>query len=222
MSNHSLLVIVYFTLAICIIPMSLSAEETKPGKAAAATKAFDRGQKFKRRGNFELAREQFEIARQIAPNSSSIAKQAEQELIYYLPLHVIQSKVHTGDLDEAEQQLKELRAVNQSEPHRFEELSTMLRNLRVIRDTSPAQRLSISQTKVIQGVRRVLEDYRRERGRYPPGYRELNIALPPNKPPLEQFLVARYHVGVSGYVLVLRSKHDPAHTLTLQNTGLLR
>ena len=222
MSNHSLLVMGYFALMVCVLPMSLSAEEAEPGAISAATKAFERGQIFKRRGNYELAREQFEIARQVAPDSSSITKQAEQELSYYLPLHVIQSRVHSGDLDEAERLLKKLSAVNQAEPLRLEELSTMLRNLRVMRNASSAQRLSVDQAKVIQDVRRVLEDYRRERGRYPPGYRELNFALPPNQPPLEQFLVARYLTGVSGYVLVLRSKHDPNHLLTLQNTGLLR
>ena len=222
MINYSLVVMGYFALMVCVLPMNVSAEEAVPGAISAATKAFERGQIFKRRSNYELAREQFEIARQIAPDSSSIAKQAELELSYYLPLHLIQTKVHNGDLDEAEQLLKKLSAVNQAEPQRFEELSTMLRNLRVMRNASSAQRLSVDQDQVIQGVRRVLEDYRRERGRYPPGYRELNIALPPNQPPLEQFLVASYLVGDTGYVLVLRSKHDPKHMLTLQNTGLLR
>jgi hypothetical protein len=75
---------------------------------------------------------------------------------------------------------------------------------------------------VVQQVRGILEGYRRARGRYPVGYRELNDILPPNRPPLQHFLVGHYRGTGTGYLLVLRNRYDTNQVLTLQDTGMLR
>ncbi len=200
----------------------LSADQEASGKTGVAMKALERGRMFKQRGQFKQAWEQFEIARQIAPEGSPYRQQAEQELNYDLPLKEIQYRVNAGDLARAEQLLNDLLVINQSTPARLTELNTMLQNLKVMRSAGPGRSLSIDHNAVVQQVRRILEDYRRARGRYPTGYRELNATLPPNRPPLQYFLVGHYHGTGAGYVLVLRNRHDPNQVLTIQNTGMLR
>jgi tetratricopeptide (TPR) repeat protein len=111
----------------------LSADQKVSGKTEAAMKALERGRTFKQRGQFKQAWEQFEIARQIAPESSRYRQQAEQELNYYLPLKEVQYLVNVGDLDGAERLLNELWVINQATPTRLTELNTMLQNLKVMR-----------------------------------------------------------------------------------------
>ncbi len=191
-------------------------------KSQVAQKAFARGQEFKRRGYYKQAWEQFEIARQIAPEDSPTRGRAEQELNYHLPLKQIQDRVNTGDFDRAEQLLNELLLTNQSAPDRISNIKTMLQNLKLMRSTSAGRSLAVDHNVVVRQVRGLLEDFRRARGRYPIGYRELNNVLPPNRPPLQQFLVRHYEGTGAGYVLSLRNKFDPDQVLTIQKTGILR
>jgi hypothetical protein len=200
----------------------LSADQETSGKTEVAKKSLERGRMFKQRGQFRQAWEQFEIARQIAPQSSPYRQQAEQELNYHLPLMEIQHRVNVGDLDGAEQLLNELLVINQSTPSRLTELNTMLQNLKVMRSAGSGRSISIDHNAVVEQVRRILEEYRRARGRYPVGYRELNDTLPPNRPPLQHFLVGRYEGTGGGYLLVLRNRYNTSHVLTIQNTGMLR
>ncbi len=205
-----------------VVMDGLSADQQASGKTGVAMKALERGRIFKQRGQFKQAWEQFEIARQIAPESSPYRQQAEQELSYHLPLKEIQHRANVGDLDGAEQLLNDLLVINQSTPSRVTELNTLLQNLKVLRNAGSARSISIDHNTVVQQVRRILEDYRRARGRYPVGYRELHDTLPPNRPPLQHFLVGQYQGTGAGYLLVLRNRHDPSQVLTIQNTGMLR
>lgn len=200
----------------------LSADQEAPGSSEVAVKALERGRLFKQRGQFKRAWEQFEIARQMAPEGSPHRQQAEQELNYHLPLKEIQHRVNVGDLDGAQQLLNDLLVINQSAPARRAELTTMLQNLKVMRSGGGGRWMSVDHNAVVQQVRRILEDYRRTRGRYPVGYRELNDTLPPNRPPLQYFLVGRYEGTGAGYLLVLRNRYDPNQVVTIQNTGMLR
>ncbi len=199
-----------------------SAGQEAGGKTEVAVKALERGRTLKQRGQFKQAWEQFEIARQIAPESSPYRQQAEQELNYHLPLREIQYLVNAGNLDGAEQLLNDLLVINQATPGRVRELNTMLQNLGVMRGAGSGRPISIDHNAVVQQVRRVLEDHRRAHGRYPSGSRELKAALPPNRPPLQHFLVRHYRDTGAGYVLVLRNRHDTNQVLTIQNTGMLR
>ncbi len=199
-----------------------AAEEEKPAAWDAAVKAIERGRSFKRRGYFDEAREQFEIARQLAPAGSEVQAQATLELHYQLPLVEIQHRVNAGDLDGAERILQAMVTLNQEQPERLQQIETMLRNLGLMRGATSVVPIAVDHKTVIEQVRRRLEVFRREQGRYPAGYRELNAALPANRPPLEHFVVNHYADQGNGYVLVLRNRYDPEQTLTLQNTGLLR
>ncbi len=200
----------------------LSADQEASGTTQVAIKALERGRMFKQRGQFKQAWEQFEIARQLAPHSSPYRQQAEQELNYDLPLMQIQYRVNAGDLEGAEQLLNDLLVLNQSEPGRLTEINTMLQNLKLMRSAASGRSVSIDHSAVVQQVRRILEDYRRTRGRYPVGYGELNDTLPPNRPPLQHFLVGHFRGTGDGYLLVLRNKYDTNQVLTIQNTGMLR
>ena len=222
---RSCFVLATFCVVITVSSVAMegsSANQKASGKIEVAMKALERGRMFKQRGQFKQAWEQFEIARQIAPENSPYKQQAEQELNYHLPLAEIQYRVNVGDLDGAEQLLNDLLAINQSTPSRFTELNTMLQNLKVMRSAGSARAMSIDHTAVVQQVRRILEDYRRARGRYPLGYRELNDTLPPNRPPLQHFLVGHYQGTGTGYLLELRNKYNTNQVLTIQNTGMLR
>ncbi len=199
-----------------------AAEPEKPAALAVAVKALERGRLLKQRGYFDEAREQFEIALQLAPESSEANSQAKLELHYRLPLVEIQHRVSAGDLDGAEEILNGMAAMNRDQPERLQKINTMMRNLELMRGAAIVRPTSVDHSTVIRQVRRVLEVFRRKQGRYPVGYRELNQALPANQPPLEHFVVNHYTGQGSGYVLVLQNRYDPKQVLTLQNTGLLR
>lgn len=223
MRSRSVLLVLSIVIAVSSLATErLSADQESSGKTRVAMKALERGRIFKQRGQYKQAWEQFEIARQVAPEDSPYKQQAEQELNYHLPLREIQQRVDVGDLDGAEQLLKDLLLINQSKPDRFTELNTMLQNLRLMRSAGPGRSTTIDHNVVVQQVRDILEDYRREHGRYPVGYRELNDTLPPNRPPLQHFLVGHYQGTGSGYLLMLRNRYDTKQVLTIQNTGMLR
>ncbi len=183
----------------------------------------ERGRELSSGGKFETARIQFEIARQMSPTDSTLYKQASDELDFHLPMREIERRLHVGDLAAAEQLLAELLTRYAGDVERRGQIEAMRQALTALRNALPLPgSVTVDGDAVLVGVRRILEDYRRRNRRYPIGYRELNTVLPPNRPPLEVFLVAHYEADGSGYLLVLRNRYEQKHTLTLRNTGLIK
>ena len=75
---------------------------------------------------------------------------------------------------------------------------------------------------MMRQVKKALSDFFKVNNGYPTNSKALKEVLPLDQPPLSAFNVRRYSSNGYGYLLILRSKEDPGHVLTLQQTGLMQ
>ena len=184
--------------------------------------ALEAAKGYKGQGDLLNAKNMFQIVIDSSPENTNIHHEAELELTYYLPLMMVQRLLWDGKEEAAEKELLTLQQKFENQPVRRQEIGRILSGLR----TSNHARNAPEETQIDEGllmrqVKKRLDGYYRQNKRYPTTRDSLASVLPPDKSPLLSFEIGRYSSDGSGYLLVLRSKQDPKHTLTLQHTGLM-
>ncbi len=188
-----------------------------------ATDALNRGRVSKGQGDLEGATEHFQQALTLAPPDSEVARQARDEVEYYVPLMAVQQAYFAGDFNAAESILQELIERYRADPDRHGQLSQILATLQQARTATGGGRAgnAAGRQVISKAVVAALEEFRRKTGHYPSGYRELNEILPADQTPLTDYDIVQYIASGEGYHLVLRSKGEPQDTINLYSTGLL-
>ena len=205
---------------LSVVPLhSLHAQNTNMKRAHAALEA---AKAYKGQGDLVNAQNMFRIVIESSPKNTNIHREAEVELNYYLPLMRVQRLLWDGKTEAAEEELLALQQQFEHQPVRRQEIGRILNGLR----TSDHARKNPKENKIderllIRNVKKRLDSYYRQNKRYPTTRTSLEKVFPPNESPLLSFDIGRYTSDGSGYLLILRNKQDPNHTLTLQNTGLM-
>ena len=208
------------TALLLLLPVqSLHAQNTNMKRAHAALEA---AKAYKGQGDLLNAKNMFQVVVDSSPENTNIHREAEVELTYYLPLMLIQRLLWDGKVEAAEKELLTLQQQFEDQPVRRQEIGRILSGLRASNTTQNApEKSQIDEGLLIREVKKRLDGYYRQNKRYPTTRDSLAKVLRPDESPLLSFEIGRYSSDGSGYLLVLRSKQDPSHTLMLHNTGLM-
>ncbi|MDJ0956378.1 MAG: hypothetical protein QNI91_05965 [Arenicellales bacterium] len=184
--------------------------------------ALEAAKAYKGQGDLLNAKNMFQIVVDSSPEGTNIHHEAEIELTYYLPLMMIQRLLWDGKVEAAEKELLTLQQKFEDQPVRRQEIGRILSGLRTSDRTQNApEETQIDEGLLMREVKKRLDGYYRQNKRYPTTRDSLAKVLPPNESPLHSFEIGRYSSDGSGYLLVLRSKQDPNHTLMLHHTGVM-
>ena len=205
---------------LLLIPVHGShAQNTNMKRAHAALEA---AKAYKGQGDLMNAKNMFQIVVDSSPKDTTVHHEAEVELTYYLPLMLIQRLLWDGKVEAAEKELLTLQQKFEDQPVRRQEIGRILAGLRTSNYTQNApEATQVDEGLLMREVKKRLDGYYRQNKRYPTTRDSLVKVLPPDKSPLLSFEIGRYSSDGSGYLLVLRSKQDPNHTLMLHHTGLM-
>ena len=209
------------TTALLLLPpvQYLHAQNTNMKRAHAALEA---AKAYKGQGDLLNAKNMFQVVMDSSPENTNIHREAEVELTYYLPLMMIQRLLWDGKVEAAEKELLTLQQKFEHQPVRRQEIGRILSGLRTSNTTQNVpEKPQVDEGLMMREVKKRLDGYYRQNKRYPTTRDSLAKVLPPDESPLLTFEIGRYSSDGSGYLLVLRSKQDPSHTLTLHNTGLM-
>ena len=97
-----------------------AAQETNMKRAYAASQS---AKAYKQKGDLGNAESMFRIVLENAPESSSIHREAEDELAYFLPLMRVQRLLWEGDTEAAEEELLRLQLQVDNQPLRRQEIN---------------------------------------------------------------------------------------------------
>ena len=184
--------------------------------------ALEAAKAYKGQGDLLNAKNMFQVVVDSSPENTNIHREAEVELTYYLPLMMIQRLLWDGKVEAAEKELLTLQQQFENQPVRRQEIGRILSGLRTSNYKHDApEKTQIDEGLLVREMKKRMDGYYRQNKRYPTTRDSLAKVLPPDESPLLSFEIERYSSDGSGYLLVLRSKQDPNHTLTLHNTGLM-
>lgn len=212
---------VSITIALLLaVPVhSLHAQNTNMKRAHEALEA---AKAYKGQGDLVNAQNMFQVVLNSSPENANIHREAEVELNYYLPLMRIQRLLWDGKTEAAEKELLTLQQQFEDQPVRRQEIGRILNGLRTSDYAlNNPEETKIDERLLVRKVKKRLDAFYQQNKRYPTTRTALVKVLPPDEPPLVSFDIGRYTSDGSGYLLVLRNKRDPNHTLTLHNTGLM-
>lgn len=184
--------------------------------------AFQLGKSYKAQGDLIRAERMFAIAKESAAPDSNIRYEVDEELSYYLPLMRIQRLVWDGRNEAAEQALLKLQQEFEGHPVRRQQIGEIVNGLRASAQAAQEETPDrISEQLLMRQVKALLHGFYVDHQRYPSSEADLTSVLPPNEPPLTGFDIKRYSSNASGYLLILQSKQNAEHLLTIQHTGLM-
>lgn len=204
---------------LMLVQTGARAQETNMKRAHDAAQS---AMAFKRQGDLDNAEKLFRMARDNAPQSSSIHREAEDELVYFIPLMRVQRLLWEGEAEAAEEALLQLQLEVDDQPGRRQEVNRILQALRTSSAPSAVEETQVDEHLVARRLKQVLNGYYAENQRYPTSRAQLSELLDFSRPPLAAFDIERYASDGYGYLLILQSKHDANQTLTLHNTGLMQ
>lgn len=184
--------------------------------------AFEAGQAYKNQGDLVRAKKMYQLVLSNAPVDTNIYREAENELGYYLPLMKIQRLLWDGKTAAAEQQLLILQQKFDGQPLRRQEIGQILSGLKLNSVGDEEEDKKIDERLLMRQVKKALSDFYQANNNYPTNGKALTEVLAMNRSPLSAFDIRRYSSDGNGYLLVLRSKKEPNHTLTLEDTGLMQ
>ncbi len=208
--------------AFAASPLPPAAPESTGGSdLKAAHRALQRGRDQLQAGAFDAARASFAEAAALAPANSSLKHEAAEHAEFRLPIARAQRWLLNGQPALAERVLREALDANRADPDRVSQLNQALANLKALNDTE-AQPLGIDNHAVVAVTRRAFEEFRAGAGHYPRTTTEVQRALAAHTATLGQFELAEFSGDGSAYLLVLKNRRDATHTITIQETGLLR
>lgn len=187
-----------------------------------AYEAFDAGKAYKSQGDLARAQKMYEQVLSNAPADTNVYRRAQTEINFHLPLIQIQRLLWAGKTAAAEGKLLELQQKFDGQPLRRQEIGRILSGLKSNNDDASSAEGEIDEHLLIWRVKKALNDFYQVHKSYPLNGRALADVLSLNQPPLSAFTIWRYSSNGGGYLLVLRSKKDSHHTLTIQNTGLMQ
>ena len=187
-----------------------------------AYEAFEAGRAYKNQGDLVRAGKMYEMALSNAAADTNVYREAEAELNYYLPLLKIQRLVWDGKTTLAEKELLSLQQKFDGQPLKRQEIGRILSGLKSNNASSQEQDEDVDERVLMRQVKQALSDFYQVNNGYPTSRKTLNKVLSFDQPPLSAFNIRRYSSNGVGYLLILHSKKDPSHVLTMQQTGLMQ
>ena len=207
---------------IVLFSLAVTGASAQTSNMRRAHEAFDSAKAYKNQGDLVRAEKMYEQVLLNSPADTNVYREATNEINYYLPLLKIQRLLLEGKTATAEGELLKLQQKFEAQPLRRQEIGRILGGLKSNQDGGAATEEKIDERLLLVRVKRALNDFYSANDRYPPNAETLAAVLALNQPPLSAFDLRRYSTDGSGYLLILRSKKDPSHILTLQNTGLMQ
>lgn len=186
-----------------------------------AYESFEAGKAYKNQGDLLRAQQMYQLVLNSAPLDTNVYHEAESELNYYIPLMKIQRLLWDGKTAQAERELLTLQQQFEGQPIKRQEIGRILSGLKSNNNGNEKEDKQIDEHLLLRQIKKTLSDFYRANNGYPTNGEALAEVLSNHQPLLSAFNIRRYSSNGNGYLLVLRSKKDPGHTLTLQNTGLM-
>ncbi|HEC12974.1 MAG TPA: hypothetical protein ENI80_06925 [Acidiferrobacteraceae bacterium] len=185
-----------------------------------ARSALRQAQDYERKNDYQAARLLYQQAIKLAGwRDSKTRTAARHGLDYKLPLRETDWRLAKGDLVGAFSLLNQAVRANQGHPERLQKITALIDRVKSIH----AERQSKEASELLlPRIKQRLADYRKRTGHYPLTVEALNAVLPADQAPLKYHDIIGYKATSQAYHMLVRSKTDPKHVLSLDVTGLIQ